>query len=294
MTQKVLEIENLSYSYRGNWLMTRREALRDISLHLDRGEAFGFIGHNGAGKTTTIKCILGLIMPTEGRIRVFEKSNQDRNVRRWLGYLPENPYFYDHLTVEEAVTFYAELSGIDSREVSSKVSRALVRAKIDGRAKSPMRSLSKGLTQRVALAQAIVAEPRLLVLDEPFSGLDPIGRKEFRDLFEELKSQGTALFVCSHILNDVEYLCDRVAVVGHGQLKGIYDIKSDKETFKGCYELTLLIGGKLEKTRHPERVEAELALHQALHAGHEVRSFEYTRPSLEEIFVKLVKHDEGK
>lgn len=293
MSNPVLEIDDLSYSYRDSWQVSKRQAITSISLALPEGYALGFIGHNGAGKTTTIKCILDLIKPTKGKIRIFGKPNSSLAERKLVGYLPENAYFYDHLTVREVVTFYAHLSGMPSGQVEESVKKALYTAKIDGRAKSPLRSLSKGLTQRVALAQSIVANPKLLILDEPFSGLDPIGRKEFRNIFEELKTSGTSLFVCSHILNDVEHLCDRVAIISHGCLRGVFDIKNDQKLFKGSYELRLAVSGKIETSHYQDQLSAERALQTALTQGQRIESFEYVRPSLEEVFIKLVKSEEG-
>ncbi len=222
--QKILEIKNLSYIYRGDWLISKIRALKDVSLEVYGGEAFGFLGANGAGKTTTIKCVLNIIRPSAGEIKLFGQDSKLTHCRSQVGYLPEQPYFYDHLSVEETLRFFAILAGIARNKVSAQVDETLESVRLTARRKSRMRELSKGLTQRVALAQAIIAKPKLLILDEPFSGLDPLGRKHFRELLLKLKSEGCALFMSSHILSDVEQICDRASVMVQGELKGIVRI----------------------------------------------------------------------
>lgn len=223
--EKILEINNISYVYRGDWLINKIQALKNISLEVFGGEAFGFLGHNGAGKTTSIKCILNLIRPSSGEIKLFGENSRRTSCRQMIGYLPEQPYFYDHLSVEETLAFYAQLSGLGARNLSRSVTETLEKVGLTSRRKQAMRSLSKGLTQRVALAQAIVARPKLLILDEPFSGLDPVGRKQFRQILLELKAQGCTLFMSSHILSDVEQICDRASVLVQGELKGVVNVK---------------------------------------------------------------------
>lgn len=224
-TPKILEIKNLSYVYRGDWLLSKVRALKDVSLDVLSGEAFGFLGQNGAGKTTAIKCILNLIRPSSGEIKIFGESSKNTAARRSIGYLPEQPYFYDHLSVEETVSFYARLSGVAPNDLAQAVAEVLDLVQIGSRRAHRMRSLSKGLTQRVALAQALVAKPNLLILDEPFSGLDPLGRRQFRELLLALKAQGCTLFMSSHILSDVEQICDRASVLVQGELKGVVSMK---------------------------------------------------------------------
>jgi len=300
-----LAISGLSYSYRSQWLLGSVQALNKITLEVKSNEAFGFLGHNGAGKTTTIKCILNLIKPSCGEIQIFGKPYFQTQARRLIGYLPEQPYFYDHLSVLELMQLYACLAGVEKSKRQDAISWALSRLGIEDRADSKMRSLSKGLTQRVAMAQAIVAKPRLLILDEPFSGLDPIGRKEFRDLILELKNDGTTIFMSSHVLSDVEYICDRVSITVKGELRGIFEIKelsSAKasqfnirlENFKDCAES--MVKAAAEHSYQAQalnltfrtQIEAQTALKLALEKGAKIVNFQAIHPSLEELFVQIV------
>lgn len=305
-----VEINKLYYQYSSDWSAKKFPAVKGISLEVQEGESFGFLGHNGAGKTTTIKCLLGLIRPTSGKLRIFGVDSRNKDARISVGYLPEQPYFYDHLTVGELMRMYACLAGVPAADVPAAIARALDAVKVSARAKSPMRSLSKGLTQRVAMAQAIVASPRLLVLDEPFSGLDPIGRKEFKDLLFELKKSGTTIFMSSHILSDVEFLCDRASIMAHGQIKGIFRLSELSTMSGGYYELVIRPAPAFEQEqRSRARVvepsnqstrltfesagPAEEALRRALAQGVCVESYQFVRGNLEELFVKLVQFDEA-
>ncbi len=312
--QIVLSVDNLSFSYRHNWTLQSKPTIKNITLDVKAGESFGFLGHNGGGKTTTIKCILGLLNPNSGSIKIFNKINSDISTRRFIGYLPEQPYFYDYLTVTEIMEMYGSLSGIPKEELSTAISTALDAVKVSAKSKSPMRTLSKGLTQRVGLAQAIVAKPKLLILDEPFSGLDPIGRKEFRDLFIELRKSGTAIFMCSHVLSDVEFLCDRVSIMAQGEIKGIFDIRDKSSLGTGQYEMILRGFEKYESEikatswksvrsddarssrlslSFQDRASAEKTLGKALALGIEIESYEFVKGTLEDLFVKLVKFEEA-
>lgn len=308
VTSPALEIRNLSYGYRGNWLVTRHEALHDIDLVVNEGETFGFLGHNGAGKTTTIKAILNLIRPWQGRISIFGVSSLRVESRRHVGYLPEQPYFYDHLTVLEMMQLYASLAGVPRSEITLAVQRALDRVRMTERARIPMRSLSKGLTQRVALAQAIVAEPKLLILDEPFSGLDPLGRREFRDVIEQLRLHGMTIFMSSHILSDVELLCDRISIMVKGRLKGVYSIHDLPGLTAPRYEMVLhnfeaakahvaalAVKSSVKSAAlvclFAGREQADRALRIALDGGCQVDAFQPAHSSLEELFMKLVREE---
>jgi len=305
-----IEIRSLSYNYRSEWLLGSAPGLRDLSLTVHEGESFGFLGHNGAGKTTTIKCMLGLIRPLTGSVSIFGVDSRSVASRRSVGYLPEQPYFYDHLTVRELMEMYAALSGVHRAERAARIAWARERAGISGRSKAPMRSLSKGLTQRVAMAQAIVHGPRLLVLDEPFSGLDPLGRKEFADLLLSLKSSGTTIFMSSHILPDVEFLCGRVSILKNGELKGVFDLTELASLVHGHYELLLhdspaLAGllahlggraephGKFVRLSFDARRDAETALSKAVALGLQVESYQLVHGGLEELFMQLVQGKEA-
>ena len=301
-----IEIQDLSYAYRSHWLVHTIPGVNGLSLTVHPGESFGFLGHNGAGKTTTIKCLLGLVRPRAGRIKLFGVDARSVASRRLVGYLPEQPYFYDHLSVTELMEMYAVLSEVPRRDRAQRIAEALELTGISGRSKSPMRSLSKGLTQRVAMAQAIVHRPRLLVLDEPFSGLDPIGRKEFVALLLHLKAAGTTIFMSSHILSDVEFLCERVSILKNGTLKGVFELQNLSAMLQGQYELVLDAGaarcvelggapqpqGNVTRIMFGERAAAEAALAKAISAGLRVESYQFVHGGLEELFVRLVQEEQ--
>lgn len=310
----ILDISDLAYSYLSDFAVKRFDALKGISLQVGAGESFGFLGHNGAGKTTTIKCILSLIKPTRGTVSIFGKPSSNVEQRRLIGYLPEQPYFYDHLTVREILEMYGQLYGMSRAELPGAIDTVLGTVKLTAKVNTRMRSLSKGLMQRVALAQAIIADPKLLILDEPFSGLDPIGRREFRDIFAALKARGTTIFMCSHILSDVEFLCDRVSIMAHGELKGVFNLRELANHLPGSFEVVLREGSNVEsaliaqadsveraadarqgfiKLHFKERAAAQQALARALQAGASVDSYNFVQGSLEDLFVKLVKFEEA-
>ncbi len=194
------------------------EAVRGISFEVRKGEIFGFLGPNGAGKTTTIKTLLGLIFPTRGEVRLFGLPVTDPSARRRVGFLPENPYLYQYLTPREIMDLCGRLVGMPGRERDIQTKHILRRVGLGSVMDRPLRRFSKGMLQRAGLAQALMGDPELLILDEPMTGLDPIGRKEVRDLILEERSQGRTVMFSSHILSDVEMLCDRVAIVNRGEL----------------------------------------------------------------------------
>jgi ABC-2 type transport system ATP-binding protein len=214
-----LETEQLTKDYAvGFWRPRPYRALDSLSLQVERNEVFGFLGPNGAGKTTTLKLLTELIYPTSGRIEVLGKAPGHPDVRRRVGYLPEAPYFYDYLSAEELLTYFAGLFGLRGAERTKRVSNLLDRVGIAGERRLPLRKFSKGMLQRVGLAQALINEPELVFLDEPMSGLDPLGRRDVRALILELRDRGCTVFFSSHILSDAETLCSRVAIVVGGQL----------------------------------------------------------------------------
>jgi ABC-2 type transport system ATP-binding protein len=214
-----LETEQLTKDYFvGFWRPRPYRALDSLSLQVERHEVFGFLGPNGAGKTTTLKLLTELIYPTSGRITVLGKPPGHPDVRRRVGYLPEAPYFYDYLTAEELLTYFAGLFGLRGEERRTRVSSLLDRVGIAGERRLPLRKYSKGMLQRVGLAQALLNEPELVFLDEPMSGLDPLGRRDVRALILELRDRGCTVFFSSHILADAEALCSRVAILAGGRL----------------------------------------------------------------------------
>lgn len=200
----------------GFWRPRPVRALDHLSLAIEAGEIFGLLGHNGAGKTTTLKLLLRLIFPTSGEARILGQPPGAAAGR--IGYLPENPYFYDYLRCRELVAYYAELSGLPASVRPARVAWALERTGMSAAAATPLRKCSKGMVQRIGLAQAIVHRPAVLFLDEPMSGLDPLGRRQVRDLILELKADGATVIFSTHILSDAEQLCDRVAILQKGRL----------------------------------------------------------------------------
>src|SRR5215213_1169365 len=219
----IIEIENLTKDYEvGFWRKRKVRSLDGLTLTVEGGEIFGFLGANGAGKTTTLKLLMRLIYPTAGRARILGRDISDVSMHARIGYLPENPYFYDYLTARELLNYCAELFGYSSVERKRRTEELLARVHLDEKSwDKQLRKYSKGMLQRVGLAQALVNDPEIVFLDEPMSGLDPIGRREVRDLIASLRTTGTTVFLCSHILSDVEVLCDRAAVLRKGRLAHI-------------------------------------------------------------------------
>jgi ABC-2 type transport system ATP-binding protein len=214
-----IQIEELTKDYAvGFWRKRPYRALDRLSLQVGPGEVFGFLGPNGAGKTTTLKLLMQLIFPSAGRADILGKPVGDVSVRKRIGYLPENPYFYDYLTAEELLTYFAQLFGFSRADQKTRVSVLLDRVGIGAERRLQLRKFSKGMVQRVGVAQALINDPEVIFLDEPMSGLDPLGRRDIRTLILELRDQGRTVFFSSHILSDAEALCSRVAVVAGGRL----------------------------------------------------------------------------
>jgi len=215
-----IEIQNLTKDYEvGFWRKRKVRALDGLSLSVEPGQIFGFLGANGAGKTTTLKLLMGLIYPTGGTARILDRDIGDTSMHARIGYLPENPYFYDYLTAREFLNYCAQLFGQDRSARSRCTEEILARVNLEKKSwDRQLRKFSKGMLQRVGLAQALVNDPEIVFLDEPMSGLDPVGRREVRDLIASLRTQGKTVFMCSHILSDIEVLCDNVAILKAGRL----------------------------------------------------------------------------
>ena len=215
----VLEVKGLRKVFHIGFFRKRVEAVKNASFSVKRGEIFGLLGPNGAGKTTTIKSILRLIFPTEGEITIFGRSADDREATKRVGYMPENPYVYQYLKPLEFLDLCGRLTGIPGSELRDRSEAMVDRVGLRHAVDRPIGKFSKGMMQRVGLAQALLHDPELLVLDEPMSGLDPIGRKEVRDLLLEQRARGKTLLFTSHILSDVELLCDRVVIMRSGEIR---------------------------------------------------------------------------
>ena len=225
----LLELKELTKWFRSNWTFQKLTAVDRLSLSIRDGEICGLIGHNGAGKTTTFKMILGLLRPSSGSVIWCGRRLTWNEARAGVGFCPEQPYFYDYLTVRETLNFYGQLYSIGGAELERRVEQLAEEFRIRPKLNTPMRALSKGTLQRVAVAQAIMHRPRLAILDEPMSGLDPAGRKHMRDLIRSLKSTGTTVLFSSHILSDAEALCDRVAILAQGRIQELVDLRDTSE-----------------------------------------------------------------
>jgi ABC-2 type transport system ATP-binding protein len=214
-----IETEGLSKDYLvGFWRPRPYRALDALTLTVEPGEVFGFLGPNGAGKSTTLKLLMQLIYPTSGTARILGRPVGDVAVRQRIGFLAENPYYYDYLTAEELLAYFARLFGYSGADVTSRVTRVLDEVGLPGERRKRLRTLSKGQLQRVGLAQALINEPELIFLDEPMSGLDPLGRRQVRDVILGLRQRGCTVFFSSHILSDAEALCSRVGIMAQGRL----------------------------------------------------------------------------
>jgi ABC-2 type transport system ATP-binding protein len=307
MTTAAIEIEGLTKDYAlGFWRKRLRRSLDNLSLRVEDGEIFGFLGPNGAGKTTTLKLLMGLIFPTSGTARIRGKSIDDVSMHREIGYLPEQPYFYDYLTARELLDYYARFFCFSAAERRERVARLLDRVGLTGAADVQLRKFSKGMLQRAGIAQAILHDPQVVFLDEPMSGLDPIGRREVRDIILEQKQLGRTVFFSTHILNDAEMLCDRVAVLVDGKLQGLgapgeivsmdavaMDILFELKQGRGLPASLASVATKTGAQYRAEVPEAELyaTLEKLRGCDARVLSVQPVRPSLEEYFLRMVKRE---
>jgi ABC-2 type transport system ATP-binding protein len=244
-----IEILGLEKTYMvGFWHKRPKRALQPLHLTVEEGEVFGFLGPNGAGKTTTLKMLMGLVFPSGGTARILGQDWTEPEVKAQIGFLPEQPYFYDYLTAHELLNYYGQLSGVPAKDRKRRIDEMLTRVGLTDIKGVQLRKFSKGMLQRVGIAQAILHNPRIVFFDEPMSGLDPLGRREVRDLMEQLKQEGKTVFFSTHILSDAEALCDRVAIVNKGELRGVGAVE----------ELTSSIQGKVEVVWQGTQVPASL------------------------------------
>jgi ABC-2 type transport system ATP-binding protein len=234
-----LDVRGLSKDFRSPWTYKRKRGIREVSFSVSEGECFALLGANGAGKTTTIKCVLGFLKPHAGEVSLDGSLLDCSRKRSSIGFLPEQPYFYQHLSVKETLTFYASLFGLTSKEKNARVAYVMERLQIEHKAKDRLGSLSKGQQQRVGLAQVLINDPSLLILDEPFSGLDPLARIEIRDLLLELKNKGKSIMISSHILSDIETISDRALILSKGEVKVETKIADLALKVEGSYKILL-------------------------------------------------------
>jgi len=233
-----IEILGLEKTYSvGFWRKRPKRALFPLQLTVEEGEIFGFLGPNGAGKTTTLKLLMGLVFPTAGSARLLGREWTDPSVKAQIGFLPEQPYFYDHLTAHELLEYYGQLSGVPAKNRRQRVEQVLQQVGLRDVQGVHLRKFSKGMLQRVGIGQAILHDPKLVFFDEPMSGLDPMGRREVRDLMEQLKHDGKTVFFSTHILSDAETLCDRVAIIHKGELRGVGAVEDLTSSVQGKVEV---------------------------------------------------------
>ena len=302
----VVEITNLTKDYEvGFWRKRKVRALDGLSLSIDRGQIFGFLGANGAGKTTTLKLLMRLIFPTTGSARILGHDIQDVSMHQRIGYLPENPYFYDYLTAREFLDYCAQIFGLPGAQRKTRTADLLARVKLDEkRWDTQLRKFSKGMLQRVGLAQSLVNDPEIVFLDEPMSGLDPVGRREVRDLIGTLRDEGKTVFMCSHILSDIEVLCDQVAILKQGRLAQVGYLDELRGFSEGPNRMEVLATGTdAETLKHhlpqteisptPRGLRIEVASEDEIDevlaalrkAGGKVVSVQPIKQSLEELFL---------
>jgi len=308
VTATALATHELTKDYAvGFWRKRPYRALDRLSLDVAAGEVFGFLGPNGAGKTTTLKLLMQLVFPTSGRAEILGRPLGDLPVKRRIGYLPESPYFYDYLTAEELLTYFARLFGYGAAECRTRAARRLDEVGIGAERRLQLRKFSKGMLQRVGIAQALINDPELVIFDEPMSGLDPLGRRDVRQLILGLRDRGCTVFFSSHVLSDAEALCSRVAILAHGRLVAQGRL-ADMVPFRargwelvvaGASEATIAaLGSRVERVVRidaeryaldlpldppPERLLAELTA-----AGAHLVSLNPIRETLEDFFVRQV------
>jgi ABC-2 type transport system ATP-binding protein len=307
MPVAAIEIDNLTKDYPYGFLhLKKKRSLEGLTMQVERGEVFGFLGPNGAGKSTTIKLLVGLIFPEAGTARILGKPITDIEMHRDIGYLPEQPYFYDYLTAAELLDYFARFHDLTAADRKERVARMLKKVGLETAGKIQLRKYSKGMLQRVGLAQAILHDPQVVILDEPMSGLDPIGRREVRDIILELKRDGRTVMFSTHILSDAEMLCDRVGVIVGGELRGVgapgeivgmkaHGMEILFELAAGGASAAAIIA-KATKTGDRFRMQVSedelyVALEQLRGVGAKILSVAQVKASLEEYFMHLIEAD---
>ncbi len=308
MPNAAIEIESLTKDYPFGFLhLKTKRSLEGLTMRVEDGEVFGFLGPNGAGKSTTIKLLVGLIFPTAGTATILGRPISDIAMHQDIGYLPEQPYFYDYLTAAELLDYFARFHNLKASERRERVERMLKKVGLETARKIQLRKFSKGMLQRVGLAQAILHDPKVVILDEPMSGLDPLGRREVRDIILELKREGRTVLFSTHILSDAEMLCDRVGVIVGGKLRGVgapdeivgikahgLEILFEHRGDAAGEVATLLQTATRTGNRYRMRMEeAELyaTIEKLREAGAQILQVTQIKASLEEYFVHLIEAD---
>ena len=304
LTESVaIKIENLHKSFSNGW-GKKAAIIKNLSLDIMDNEIFGYLGTNGAGKTTTFKLMLGLIFPDKGNIYFGGRPASDHRNRSFLGYLPENPYFYAYLTGKESLDFYASLFDMDRSTKKKRVEKTLHLVGLDHAKNLQLRKFSRGMLQRIGIAQALINDPKLLILDEPMSGLDPMGRKDMRDILLKCREQGKTIIFSSHIISDVEMICDRAGILANGELQQIIEMDDRPENGDNSWELIcqgkaldLSIVNAYGKIKHQvtgnrhilsmeDKGLANRMIDEIKKQGLDLISFTLRRKSIEEIYIK--------
>jgi ABC-2 type transport system ATP-binding protein len=280
----VIETRNLSKIYRDFWGRKKVHALKSLDIEVRKGEIFGLLGPNGSGKSTTIKLVLGLLFPSSGRVLVFDKDASETSKNERIGYLPEESYLYKFLTAEETLDFYGRLFDMSGAERKKRVDELIDLVGLSGAKHRQLREYSKGMTRRVGLAQALINDPDLVLLDEPTTGLDPIGTREMKDLIKALRDRGKTVLLCSHQLADVQDVCDRVAILHQGELKELGRV-SDLLKVQDVTEV--------HATGLSEEAKAEIAEVIRRHGG-DVKSIDNPTATMEDLFLNIVRESEAR
>jgi len=275
----VIQTRNLTKIYRDFWGRKKVRALNSLSIEVYRGEVFGLLGPNGSGKTTTLKLLLGLLFPTEGEVSILGKPATDVTKNERIGYLPEESYLYRFLNAEETLDFYGRLFDMPASLRKQRANDLIQRVGLEHARRRQLKEYSKGMTRRIGLAQALINEPELILLDEPTSGLDPIGSRDMKDLILRLKEEGKTVVMCSHLLADVQDVCDRIAILDGGELKvlgRVQELLKDQGVTQ------------IKTTRLPEAVLKEVEAVLARHSG-QLLEVDHPTTNLEDLFIKTVR-----
>ncbi|MGD9685623.1 MAG: ABC transporter ATP-binding protein [Desulfobacter sp.] len=283
-----IEITGLYKQFAGK-RMTRVEALKGLSLQIEQGEVFGFLGPNGAGKSTTIKCLMGLIRPTSGTAAIMGEPAGTEASRTNVGYLPENPAFYDYLTAEEYLFFVGKIFKMPEALLARRTDEALKQLELWDARKRPIRSYSKGMVQRVGLAQVLIHDPDVYILDEPMSGLDPIGRALVKDIILDLKKRGKCVFFSTHITDDVEKICDRVGILLQGELKVVDRVDAIMTQGLVGYQVRLQTADGTIRDDEVSKDHLDSFLSEQVSQGAQIMLVEPRRRNLEDFFLALVQ-----
>jgi ABC-2 type transport system ATP-binding protein len=280
----VIETRNLSKIYRDFWGRQKVRALKALDLEVRRGEIFGLLGPNGSGKSTTIKLLLGLLFPTSGQALVFDRDATDVENKERIGYLPEESYLYKFLNAEETLDFYGRLFDIPAKVRRERIDHLIKTVNLEWAKRRQLKEYSKGMTRRIGLAQALINDPELILLDEPTSGLDPIGTRDMKDLILRLKEQGKTVLMCSHLLADVQDVCDRIAILHQGELKELGRV----DKLLSVQDVTQFRAKGL-----PPEAEEEIRAVISRHGG-ELLGMENPTTTLEELFLSIVKDSDAR